>query len=152
MTHETGEQLAPFPTLHIPESDMGWMDETERYQHIIEQLQQTGLYDPSSLYCGVDGEQLMANNSFGNRQDTWAVDEAQFKQSAADVDHYGTRGALSHDPLQYAFQASEQPALAVYDQAAFDNLGNVDDHTEFEWRLKPGQTMDQATRAVIYLF
>lgn len=143
----------PFPTLAIPEVELGWMNETQRHEHVMDQLKHSGLYDPTALYCGIDANDLLAQGGFGGRTETWAVDEMQFKSSAEEMDKYGD-GKLggSHNPLYYALTAGDLPALAVYKRDAFTNLGPGVERDENEWTLKPGETMDQATMAVVYLF
>ena len=156
MTHETGERVMPFPTLVISETDLSLMDQTESYGHVIDRLKQANLYDPDLLYSGIDDAgDLIAAKTFGDRTKTWAVDETHFRDSAADADHYGaSQSGAYHSPLRYALTGGYMPALAVYNKAAFVNMADIDyeKYTEYEWQLRPGQTMDQATRAVIYLF
>lgn len=154
MSHETEtrEQAMPFPTLDIPEEELGWMNETQRYEYVIKQLRDRGLYIEDALYCGIDAAKLLADRSFGDRTETWAVDEEGFRKSAEELDRYGDGMlAAKHNPLVYALSEGYKPAVAVYRLEAFTNLGGEPDRNEHEWRLMPEETMDGATVAVVYL-
>ena len=138
---------ARFAEFSIPEQQLGYLTQSERLVKLLQLLKDNGVYDERALYCGVEGVPIKQSRSFGDRANTFAVKESQFRIAVANNDEYNAR---NEDPLSYATSGSELPALAVFNGACFERH-HGENYSDHDWKLKDGFTMDAATEAVIYL-
>ena len=85
------------------------------------------------------------SGTFGDRPDTWAVTEAQFRQAV--INHDRT-DAHEENPFYFA-STEELPVIVFFDQ---DRLQPEAEGTagDVEGVLRDGGTMDEAVLAVVY--
>lgn len=146
MTGETVSQT-PYPEFELSEEELGQLNHADATERIVETFKSGNSYKANSLYSGVDGEILIKQKSFGDRRETWAMTEEEFRDG---IQKRGGFDATAMDPIRYAQTASDHPAIAMFDKELFDKLDGAE-NGDFEWRLKDGATMDQAALGVIYL-
>ncbi len=148
MSSRETEPQVPYLELEIPEIDLGWMTQAERFYSIMALLEEHGVQTETALFCGIEGETIKAAKTFGQRGKTWAVTKAEFEAATRKHDEFDQ---WNRNPLAYAVMHEQtKPALAVFDSALLDQPNDVFTQ-ENEWVLRPNTTMDGATLAVIYL-
>lgn len=141
---------ANFKELKISEMDIAYLDNLQKFNYVIELMKENNCYQENAFYCGINSEEVRQNKSFGNRVETWAVDEKGFMQGVKDHDRLNS---WREDPLGYAMTEGD-PALVVY---AADSLDPIDDGSSqlgesLQWRLSTKyRSMDDAVLAVIYI-
>jgi hypothetical protein len=137
----------PFPVLEIPEHELGYLSHEERLNVLIQLLKDNGLYQEDAIYSGIDGEPVREDNSFGDRNETWGVDEKRFREGARNSDKFDD---WVDDPLEYANYSGELPAVAVFDRK-FLQIHPDETRDGTGWKLVDTATMDQAAIAVDFL-
>ena len=149
LTLMPGERLSslPYRELSLPEHEVGYLSQSEFTETVLRLLNDNGLYREDALYCGIEGQDIQDNGTFGDRSSTFAVPEAKFREAARQEDEYNN---WHENPLKYAFMGTDLPALAVFDRDCFE-WHEERPGEDIRWRLLPGHTMDSATLAVVYM-
>lgn len=150
----SSEEL-PFPIEHIPPEVFHTKDRTEIAEILIEKLKSSDIDPYNVVFCGFEAATLLRQNSFGERNNTFAVGA----NSMADDEE--------HSPIKYLeSEMPYKPAIGVF---WLDKLiGSSADHpveylTEVSsdelrhnpsfiyWATKDGQSLDTAA-AKLFLF
>jgi hypothetical protein len=160
----TPESARPFHEIHMQYFDLVASTHVAIQRNIFDKLTRRGLDPEGMVYTGIEGRPIQETGTFGERRRTWGTTAEAFIREAATADRVGVMD--DWHPLYYVVgSAHELPALAVLDKDALIDLYDPEFKgkpreldrspgfpacSEWEWEVKPGLTMDDAARAVIY--
>jgi hypothetical protein len=161
----TPESARPFHEIHMQYFDLVTSTHVAIQRNIFDKLTRRELDPEGMVYTGIEGRPIRETGTFGERRRTWGTTAEAFIREAATADRVGVMD--DWHPLYYVVgSAHELPALAVLDKDALIDLYDPEFKevipnelerrpgfpacSEWEWEVKPGLTMDDAARAVIY--
>jgi hypothetical protein len=118
-----GEVLATYDDEKLMRRSLGW-------------LKNRGLYTPELLFAGFSGASVYKRGGFGDRVDTFAVTEQEWKDDLEGK----TLAPGNANPFNHAlYHGSKLIALGVFDR---DKLLEIYDHPEYATAMQQGDGHD----------
>lgn len=137
------EQPLGFPGIEFAEQEVAYLDQRVLLEEIIEKLTEQNLYKGGLLYCGIEGTEIRQRRTFGDRRETYALAEEDFRE-AAELEDDG-RGIIGGTPISYARDPShEEPVIVIIDGQYFEQ--GFDNN---QWLLKAGHEFDESVVALV---